>query len=263
MKILKKQGGFTLVEIAIVLVIVGLLLAGVLKGQELIENSKIKSIANDMKSVQAAYNGYIDRYKVLPGSELAATMTARGWTGTAGAAVDGVLTIAVANTFTNGGDEASFWRALRASGFFTGDPTAVAGTIPGLPRHAGGGLIGVASAVVYGQSGVSVCAAGLTTKQAAGIDVLIDGALPASQIGNNAGAIRGASNGANPFAPAAAIPGGVAYSETAVTNPWSICMKIYFFNTRTAWHKYFIKSSFIVFYQIIFRCFCHLAVKHK
>ena len=47
MKTLKKQGGFTLVEIAIVLVIVGLLLAGVLKGQELIENSKIKNIAKD------------------------------------------------------------------------------------------------------------------------------------------------------------------------------------------------------------------------
>ena len=49
-----KQSGFTLVEIAIVLVIIGLLLAGVLKGQELIENSKIKSIVNDMKAVQAA-----------------------------------------------------------------------------------------------------------------------------------------------------------------------------------------------------------------
>ena len=40
----KQQSGFTLVEIAIVLVIIGLLLGGVLKGQELIEQSKIKRI---------------------------------------------------------------------------------------------------------------------------------------------------------------------------------------------------------------------------
>jgi prepilin-type N-terminal cleavage/methylation domain-containing protein len=226
MKMVKKQGGFTLVEIAIVLVIVGLLLAGVLKGQELIENSKIKSIANEMKSVQAAYNAYIDRYKVVPGSELAATMTARGWTGTAGAAVDGVLTVAVANTFTNNGDSASFWRALRASGFFTGDPTAVAGAVAGLPRHSGGGLLGVTSAVTYGQSGVSVCAAGLSTKQAAGIDILLDGSLPATQIGNNAGSVRGATGAANPLAPAAGLPGGVAYSETAAVNPWTLCIRI-------------------------------------
>ena len=226
MKAFKKQGGFTLVEIAIVLVVVGLLLAGVLKGQELIENSKIKSIANEMKSVQAAYNGYIDRYKTVPGAELAATMTARGWPGAAGAAVDGALTIAVAQTFTNAGDQASFWRALRASGFFTGDPTAIAGAVAGLPRHSGGGLIGVNNAVNYGQSGVSVCAAGLTTKQAAGIDSLLDGALPATQIGNDSGSIRGNSGAANPLAPAAAVPAGLAYNETTTTTPWTLCMKI-------------------------------------
>jgi prepilin-type N-terminal cleavage/methylation domain-containing protein len=40
-----KQSGFTLVEIAIVLVIIGLLLGGVLKGQELINSAKVKNMA--------------------------------------------------------------------------------------------------------------------------------------------------------------------------------------------------------------------------
>ena len=69
MRMTKKQGGFTLVEIAIVLVIVGLLLAGVLKGQELIENGKIKNIAKDLDSMTAVTTSYKDRYRGLPGDE--------------------------------------------------------------------------------------------------------------------------------------------------------------------------------------------------
>ena len=59
----KAQSGFTLVEIAIVLVIIGLLLGGVLKGQELIENGRVKNAANDMNGIVAAYNSYLDRYR--------------------------------------------------------------------------------------------------------------------------------------------------------------------------------------------------------
>lgn len=222
----QRQQGFTLVEIAIVLVIIGLLLGGVLKGQEMIENSKIKSIVNDMKAIQAAYNGYVDRYKSIPGDETNAAMTARGWTGTVGGNGNGVLAITAAQTFTNGGEQAAFWRALRASGLVQGDPTAAA-TAAGLPRHSGGGLIGVSAdaAGVYAQNGVSVCAAGLTTKQAAGVDALIDGPLPATQIGNNVGALRGDTGAANPLAPATGAPTGAAYNETATTT-WTVCMRI-------------------------------------
>ena len=42
---MKKQSGFTLIELAIVLVIIGLLLGGVLKGQELINSAKVKNMA--------------------------------------------------------------------------------------------------------------------------------------------------------------------------------------------------------------------------
>ncbi|MDP2370432.1 prepilin-type N-terminal cleavage/methylation domain-containing protein [Rhodoferax sp.] len=222
---LTRQTGFTLVEIAIVLVIIGLLLGGVLKGQEMIENAKIKSIVNDMKSVQAAYNAYIDRYKTIPGDDAALTMTNRGWAGTAGGNGDGVLLVTGAQTFANTGESPAFWRGLRASGLVAGDP--LINTVANLPRHGGGGLLGVASdpAGVYGQPGVFICAAGLTTKQAAGIDSLVDGALPASQIGNNIGTIRGATGAANPLAPTAAVPGGVAYNETNV-NPWTVCMRM-------------------------------------
>jgi prepilin-type N-terminal cleavage/methylation domain-containing protein len=230
---LARQSGFTLVEIAIVLVIIGLLLGGVLKGQELIENSKTKSIVNDMKSVQAAYNGYIDRYKAIPGDEAAATITARGWVGTAGAPVgtasNGVLDIPAAETFTGGvaaTEVSTFWRALRGSGLLAGDGTALAAAA--LPRHGGGGLLGVTADPlnIYGQSGTFVCAAGLSTKQAAAIDTLIDGALPANNIGNNVGSLRATTGAAIPLAPTAAVPGPLAYNEATTTTPWTVCMKL-------------------------------------
>jgi prepilin-type N-terminal cleavage/methylation domain-containing protein len=64
---IQKQRGFTLVEIAIVLVIIGLLLGGILKGQELITSARVRNIADQNSGVQAAYYGFIDRYRQVPG----------------------------------------------------------------------------------------------------------------------------------------------------------------------------------------------------
>ena len=64
-----RQKGFTLVEIAIVLVIIGLLLGGILKGQEMIVQAKIKNAMADFSGISAAYHGYQDRYRALPGDD--------------------------------------------------------------------------------------------------------------------------------------------------------------------------------------------------
>ncbi|MCK5668693.1 MAG: prepilin-type N-terminal cleavage/methylation domain-containing protein, partial [Gammaproteobacteria bacterium] len=68
----KKQSGFTLVEIAIVLVIIGLLLGGILKGQELINSARVRNMADQNSGIQAAYFGFIDRYRQVPGDWLTA-----------------------------------------------------------------------------------------------------------------------------------------------------------------------------------------------
>ena len=73
-----KQGGFTLVEIAIVLVIIGLLLGGILKGQELINNAKVRSVADRQNSLKAAWFGFIDRYNFIPGDSKRAVQLVPG-----------------------------------------------------------------------------------------------------------------------------------------------------------------------------------------
>ena len=64
-----QQSGFTLVEIAIVLVIIGLLLGGILKGQELINSAKVKNIANDFRVIPTYIYAYQDKFKSLPGDD--------------------------------------------------------------------------------------------------------------------------------------------------------------------------------------------------
>ena len=74
----KKQSGFTLIEIAIVVVIIGLLLGGVLKGQEMIRNARAHNVAAQGAAIKAAVLGFSDRYRALPGDYKKATTNIPG-----------------------------------------------------------------------------------------------------------------------------------------------------------------------------------------
>ncbi|MCX7857668.1 MAG: prepilin-type N-terminal cleavage/methylation domain-containing protein [Deltaproteobacteria bacterium] len=63
----RKEKGFTLVELAIVLVIIGIILGAILKGTELINNAKVKRLQNDLKGIEAAMWTYYDRQGRMPG----------------------------------------------------------------------------------------------------------------------------------------------------------------------------------------------------
>lgn len=63
----RRYSGFTLVEMAIVLVIVGLILGGVFKGQALVDSARVKSMATEIDGIRTAWLSFQDRYRSLPG----------------------------------------------------------------------------------------------------------------------------------------------------------------------------------------------------
>ena len=114
-----KHRGFTLVEIAIVLVIIGLLLGGILKGQEMITQAKIKNVIADMSGVSAAMYGYQDRYRALPGDDKGAATRWSSPAATGGTVGNGVIEGAW-NSTTLTLESMLFWDHLRRAGFVSG-----------------------------------------------------------------------------------------------------------------------------------------------
>lgn len=59
--------GFTLLELSIVLVIIGLIVGGVVAGQNLIRNAELNSIHSNFTQIKIALNNYRFKYNALPG----------------------------------------------------------------------------------------------------------------------------------------------------------------------------------------------------
>jgi prepilin-type N-terminal cleavage/methylation domain-containing protein len=206
------QKGFTLVEIAIVLVIIGLLLGGILKGQEMITQAKIKNVIADFSGISAAYHGYQDRYRTIPGDDPGATR----WAGAVAGSGNGIVT-GPYNSAAVGDESRLWWDHLRRSGFVAGSGTQQ-------PFNAVAGQIGVqtgdAQAVIGptlgGFSGLIVCSANLPDKIAIAVDVQVDDGA------SNAGSVRALLQTApNQTIDNTSVP-PAAYAETG-TNTYVAC----------------------------------------
>ncbi len=163
----RHQSGFTLIEIAIVLVIIGLLLGGILKGQELITQGRIRNVSNDLQSMTAAINLYQGRYLALPGDDSGA---AARWpaAGTVPAATSGNGDGVIAGTYdATTGESSQFWLHLRRAGLVGGVVNATN------PPNAVSGITGVQDGA-FGLPGLVVCTDDLPAVIAQAIDTQFD-----------------------------------------------------------------------------------------
>lgn len=174
----KQQTGFTLVEIAIVLVIIGLLLGGVLKGQELVNNAKVKNLGNDFRGVSSFVYAYQDRFRALPGDDRAAAIHLNGGTNAAAANLGNARINGAWNSVTANDESFLFWQHVRLAGLATGTTNTAAADY--IPRNAEGGVIGVTSdpvltapATPYPAS-FYVCSQGIQGRFARQIDTTLD-----------------------------------------------------------------------------------------
>jgi prepilin-type N-terminal cleavage/methylation domain-containing protein len=163
----RQQGGFTLVEIAIVLVIIGLILGGVLKGQELVTSARVRNIADQQNAIKAAFFAFQDRYKALPGDYSEASKNIPGLgvaSGASGADGDGDGFIAytaaspTAPSATETKEQAWAFLHLTAAGFIscspcmTAGPAATAPSTSNSPVNAFGGVLMMAYDNNFGQN---------------------------------------------------------------------------------------------------------------
>lgn len=176
-----RQRGFTLVELAIVMTIIGLLIGGILKGQELMVNARITATIAQIRSYEAAITSFRDTYAVLPGDMPAASNKLRGCTtacnpplATAGNSIVGSpqwsdsgdwtsQAIVLATNNTNVASETVlFWLHLLQADLIAGVSTTVINGVPmqwgithPMARINGGFIVGYADGLELTPGGAS------------------------------------------------------------------------------------------------------------
>ena len=224
---MNKQTGFTLIELAIVLVIIGLLLGGVLRGQELINSARVKSLTRDFQNTQVYLYGYQDRFRAIPGDDgNAAVLHLPGPPAATNPPVananNGRIDGAWSDGFAAASEAILFWQHVRLAGLAPG-PTALAAGFD--PMNANNGRIGIQSIpllpalppILTMTGSYAVCSDLIVGRDALQIDTTLDDGETTT------GNIRARPTGA---APAAAMASATMALAANVNLQYTVCMSL-------------------------------------
>lgn len=200
--------GFTLVELAIVLVIIGLIVGGVLVGQDLIKAATVRSTLGDLEKYNAGATTFRSKYAGLPGDLISSSatqfglVTGTGRDGTAGKGDgNGLIEGCTAGGLTLGCETALFWNDLSTAGmipqrlaaFIAGNTTVTAasieamqGYLPSQKLRQGtfaniytvGGRNFFTLSTATANAGALTLGKGVTPSEARSMDEKLDDALP-------------------------------------------------------------------------------------
>ena len=175
---MNRQAGFSLIEMSIVLVIIALLLGSVLKGQAIVEQSKVKNVVREFDGLSAAIHSYVDRYQFLPGDDPQAEAR---WTavlatnGDDDGIIDRRWDDDCSRPNSDRWESCQVWNHLRLAGFITGE-----GMVQ--PDHPFNGIIGIEDGERgrlrnAGLVGVIICLGNVPGKFAEILDEQLDDGL--------------------------------------------------------------------------------------
>ena len=134
------NAGFSLVQMSMVLVIIGLIIGGVLVGRDLIKASKLRSVITDIEKFNAAANAFQNKYNCIPGDCKNATDyfglfascdSASATDNTCNGDGDGQVKLqSPAANYSKNDESVLFWRHLSLAGLINGAYSGILGWGP-------------------------------------------------------------------------------------------------------------------------------------